>query len=246
MGPLLLIGAALGGAAMYLFDPQQGRRRRARIMDKGVRAQTRTLHLVDKGKRDLANRAGSIGGRARSLFHRREPGDRVVAERVRARMGRYVAHPGAIEVSATRGCVVLTGSVLAHEHNELIAAIAEVPGVQDIYDRLNVFERAERISQLQGGRRRRGQRMELLQDNWGPAARVAAGAAGTVLAANVLRGGVKGWLYAAVGAALLVRAATNKPLTRERVEALLNVTGQSESSATMNDAAAPQNAETTL
>ena len=73
MGPLLLIGAALDGAAMYLLDPQQGRRRRARLIDQGKRAQTRALHVVDKGKRDLANRAGSIAGRARSMLHRREP-----------------------------------------------------------------------------------------------------------------------------------------------------------------------------
>jgi hypothetical protein len=194
MARLLLIGAALGGAAMYLLDPQ--------------------------------------GNRSR------DPKDRALATRVRAKIGRYVAHPGAIEVSATRGCVVLTGSVLAHEHNELVDAIAAVPGVQDMYDRLNVFERAGGISELQGRRGRRGERMQLFQDDWSPATRVAAGAAGTVLAANLLRGGVKGWLYAAAGAALLVRAATNKPLTHERVEELLRVTGRSESSARMGGAAA--------
>lgn len=174
MPPLLLIGAALGGAAMYLYDPRQG---------------------------------GS----------RSDPKDRALAQRVRAEMRRYVLHPGAIEVSATRGCVVLTGSVLAHEHNELVEAIAGVPGVQDIYDRLDVFERAEGISKTREGRG------GLARDGWSPAARIAAGAAGTVLAANVLRGSVKGLIYAAAGAALLVRAATNKPLTRERVEELLHV-----------------------
>jgi hypothetical protein len=247
MPPLLFIGAALGCAAMYLFDPQEGKRRRARIADKRIRAQNRVLRVVDKGKRDLTNRVGSVAGRARSLLAGATPDDRVLAERVRAKMGRYVGHPGAIDVSATRGCVVITGSILAHEHHDLINAVAEVPGVQDIYDRLNVFERAEGISELQGGRRRRGERFELLQDNWSPAARLAVGAAGTVLTANVLRGGLRGWLYAAAGAALLVRAATNKPLTRERVEELLHVTGRSESSATVDDAnaaATRQKAET--
>lgn len=236
MPPLLLVGAALGCAAMYLFDPEQGKRRRARIADKSAHVRTRVLHVVDQGKRDLANRAGSVAGRARSLLFRRGPNNRVLAERVRAKMGRYVAHPGAIDVSATRGCVVLTGSILGHEHNELINAIAEVPGVEDIYDRLNIFERANGISELQGGRPRRGERLEL-PENWSPAARLAAGAAGTVLTANVLRGGLRGWIYAAAGAALLVRAATNKPLTRERVEELLHVTGRSESSGTVDEAA---------
>ena len=40
MAPLILVGAAVGTAAMYLFDPDQGRRRRALIRDKAVRAQT--------------------------------------------------------------------------------------------------------------------------------------------------------------------------------------------------------------
>src|SRR5687767_13857755 len=114
MPPLLLVGAALGCAAMYLFDPEQGKRRRARIADKSTHVRTRVLRVVDEGKRDLANRAGSVAGRARSLLFRRGPNNRVLAERVRATMGRYVAHPGAIDVSATRGCVVLTGSILGH------------------------------------------------------------------------------------------------------------------------------------
>ena len=227
MPPLLLIGAALGGAAMYFFDPEKGRQRRARIADKRTHVQAQVRDVVFKGRRDLANRAISISGRARSLFGGNEPSNRVLAERVRAKMGRYVAHPGAIDVSATRGCVVLTGSILAHEHQDLIDAIGDVPGVQDIYDRLSVYERAEGISELQGGQTRRG-RKALFQDNWSPAARLVTGAAGTLLSVNLLRGGVRGWLYGAAGAVLLFRAMTNQPLTRERVDELLHVSGRSE------------------
>ena len=214
MTPLLLLGAAVGGAAMYFFDPEQGRRRRTRLQEQGTRVQRRATRVVEQGRRDLANRTTSLRKRALSVFTRRDASDRVLAERVRAKMGRYVAHPGAIEISATRGCVILTGSVLAHEHHDLIAAVAEVPGVQDIYDRLTVFERAEGISELQGGRPRRGERTELMQDNWSPAARLVAGTAGTVLVVNVLRGGIGGLLLGAAGALLLTRAAANKPLRR--------------------------------
>lgn len=38
MAPLLLIGAAVGGAAMYFFDPDRGRRRRALLRDQALKA----------------------------------------------------------------------------------------------------------------------------------------------------------------------------------------------------------------
>jgi hypothetical protein len=233
---------------MYVFDPEQGRRRRARISDKRTHVQTRVRNVVDKGKRDLANRAGSLAGRARSVFTRSNATDRVLAERVRAKMGRYVAHPGAIEVSATRGCVVLTGSILAHEHHELVDAVADVPGVQDIYDRLTVFERADGISELQGGLPRRGERPELLQENWSPATRLVAGAAGSVLALNLLRGGLRGLIYGTAGALLLTRAAANKPLKEVRVAELLHRKAKSRDTgadgATSGEAVNPSSAAT--
>jgi hypothetical protein len=48
MVPLLFIGTAFGGAAMYLLDPQQGRRRRALLRDRAVKAQSNgagSLHV---------------------------------------------------------------------------------------------------------------------------------------------------------------------------------------------------------
>lgn len=206
----LLISAAVGGAAMYLLDPEHGRRRRALLRDQAVKAQSNVRDTLDAGKRDLSNRATALTGRARSLFRRRKPTDHVLAERVRSKMGRYVLHPGALEVTAADGQVALSGSILSHEHSDLIDAISLVEGVTDVIDRLTVYETAEGISELQGGRPRRGDRV--LQDNWTPAARVAAGAAGTTLALFALRGGFRGLLYGTAGALLLLRSATNKPL----------------------------------
>ena len=212
MAPLFLISAALGGAAMYLLDPEHGRRRRARLRDQAVRAQSNVRHILDAGKRDLANRGEVIKGRARSLFKRRKATDDVLEERVRSKMGRYALHPGAIEVAAADGAVTLSGSILAHEHTDLIDAVSQVPGVSDVIDRLIVYETAEGISELQGGRDRGGARSGALQDNWAPATRVAAGAAGTTLALYALRGGFRGLIFGTAGALLLLRTTTNKPL----------------------------------
>lgn len=76
---------------------------------------------------------------------RRSAADRALARRVRTRLARYVAHPSAVDVSVTRGCVVLSGTVAAHEHQDFVDAIASEPGVDDVYDRLKVFERAEGV-----------------------------------------------------------------------------------------------------
>ena len=214
MSPLLLVGAAIGAAAMYLFDPDRGGRRRALLRDQAVKATSNVRDVMDAGARDLANRGSAVTGRVRSLFRLRKGTDDVLVERVRSKMGRYVGHPGAIEVTASGGHVTLSGSVLAHEHQALLEAVRGVSGVNDIVDRLTVHKTAEGISELQGGRRRRGELPELLQENWSPGTRVVGSAAGTTLALLALRGGIPGLLLGAAGALILLRSTTNKPFRR--------------------------------
>ncbi len=214
--PLLLIGAALGGAAMYLFDPDKGRRRRALIRDQANKATHDFKDFVEKGQRDLSHRSSSIVGRVRSKLFRRKPNDDVLAERVRAKMGRYVAHPGAIDVQAAGGQVTLSGSILAHEHDELIEGISKVSGVHDIIDQLGVYETAQGISELQGGRPRPGERPEILQDNWAPGTRLITGAAGTGITLYGLARSnhIAGFVSLCTGIALLARTVSNTPLRR--------------------------------
>ena len=212
MAPLILVGAAVGTAAMYLFDPDLGRRRRALIRDKAVRAQTETREIVDAGVRDLTNRATTLGRRATSPFKRRRTTDDRLAERVRAKMGRYVAHPGAIEVTAAGKDVTLSGSILSHERDELLLAVQSVNGVGNVVDKLTVYETAAGISELQGGREP-GERSDLPQENWAPGVRLLAGAAGVTIALYALSKGSFGrLLFGAAAAALLTRTATNRPL----------------------------------
>ncbi|MDB5927497.1 MAG: hypothetical protein JWN13_6433 [Betaproteobacteria bacterium] len=212
MVPLLFIGTAFGGAAMYLLDPQQGRRRRALLRDRAVKAQSNVRDILDAGKRDVSNRAAAATGRARSMFRRRNATDQVLVDRVRSRMGRYIAHPGDVDVTASGGRVVLSGYILAHEHSDLIDAIGQVPDVNTVVDRLKVYETAEGISEVEGSRRRRRERGSVLGTSWTPAARIAAGAAGTTLGFLAMRGGLRGLIYGTAGALLLLRSTTNKPL----------------------------------
>jgi uncharacterized membrane protein len=216
MPPLLLLGAALGGAAMFFLDPEKGRRRRALVRDQAVKATSNVKHLVASGKRDLAHRGSVATGRVRSFFKRRPASDPVLVERVRSKMGHYVAHPGAIDVSAFAGHVTLSGSIFAHERDELIEAIGSVPGVSEVFDELAVYETAEGISELQGGRERRAIRPGGAQESWAPGTRLVTGAAGTTLTMYALmrRSRFAGFVALATGVALLARTATNKPLAR--------------------------------
>src|SRR5918994_1364966 len=214
MNPIFLGGAAVGVALMYFLDPNSGRRRRARTRDRVVHA----ARLVNEGAkvtaRDTVHRAQGAWAEAKRLFvHDEEVSDDVLIGRVRAELGRVVSHPHAIEVAAGGGHVTLTGPILGHEVRPLLRVTRRVPGVRAVSDQLTVYSDPTHVSSLQGGEPRSGERFELLQENWSPAARVVAGGAGAALmvAATQARGGVCA-LLGISGGALLARAATNRDL----------------------------------
>src|SRR5262249_58637899 len=93
-------GVALGAAGMYLFDPVQGRRRRAVLRDKFLHAGRQLTEAADTAARDLSQRARGVLAETRSLFAGEPATDEVLVQRVRARMGRAVSHPRAISVTA--------------------------------------------------------------------------------------------------------------------------------------------------
>src|SRR5688572_28029464 len=210
----ILVGGALGALAMYFLDPQGGRRRRARTRDKVVHA----AHVINEaGKvtaRDTAHRAAGVWAGARRLFQRGDVSDQALVGRVRAALGRVVSHPHAIEVAAQGGHVYVAGPILAHETRGLLRCVRGVAGVRAVSDNLAVYEDSEGISALQGGEPRHGDRFELLQENWSPAARLLTGAlgAGMMLTATRARGGLSA-LLAASGGALFARAVTNLDLS---------------------------------
>jgi uncharacterized membrane protein len=215
MNPIFLGGAVVGVALMYFLDPNSGRRRRARTRDKVVHA----ARVVNEGAkvtaRDTVHRAQGAWAEAKRLFVRDdgEVGDGVLVGRVRAELGRVVSHPHAIEATAAGGHVTLLGPVLSYEVRPLLKAVRRVPGVRAVSDQLTVYNEPEHVPSLQGGEPRTGERFELMQENWSPAARVIVGGTGAalMLAATQARGGL-GALLGVSGGALLARAATNRDL----------------------------------
>lgn len=60
-----LFWLGLGAAAMYLFDPERGRRRRALVSDQMTRARRIIRERASGAARDLGNRAYGAGAEAR-------------------------------------------------------------------------------------------------------------------------------------------------------------------------------------
>jgi osmotically-inducible protein OsmY len=145
------LAVALGAAAMYLLDPQQGRRRRALVRDQAMRRGREACEWGEGAARDVAHRARGIGSSARQLLERRPVSDAQLAARVRARLGRSTSHPGAIDVQAKDACVTLTGAVLMRELPAVVRTVRRVPGVRHVEDQLTGYENPQGVSALQGG-----------------------------------------------------------------------------------------------
>lgn len=205
-------GLGLGTGLMYLLDPDRGRRRRALLRDKGAWAARKTGDCIRVTARDLRNRTQGIT----HLHSSSEPvDDRKLAERVRSKLGRVVSHPSAIQVDAQNGAVTLSGPILVEEMPELLSCANGVRGVNQVINNLEAHEQADNHPALQGGRERQGAHFEFFQENWSPAARVLAGAAGASLAAY---GGVRrdalGAGLGTAGLLLLTRGITNTGMKR--------------------------------
>ena len=212
----IIVSAAVGAAAMYALDPDKGRRRRALARDKARSLMVDTRDAVGVTKRDVTHRIDGLRARARHLlFGRPAPDDLQLIERVRARMGRVVSHPHAIQVGALQGRVTLSGPILAHEAEPVLDTVRTVWGVSDVEDRLVVHERPDSIPSLQGGSGRRKMRSEQMQQNWPPALRAAAVLGGALMALYGMRQRTfAGRTLLGVGLGLTARGATNLPLKR--------------------------------
>jgi hypothetical protein len=184
---IALATLGLGAGLMYLADPQDGRRRRARLRDSAVHAGHRVQTTTRMTAHDVANRVTGLKARAISVVDGPDAADdEVVAERVRARLGRLVAHPHAIRVKVTDGRATLAGPVFDAEVPQLVAGVRRVRGVSGIVDELERHVEAGHIPALQGAgplaRRADGDWIR-----WTPTARVMLGAAGLGLLAMAAR-----------------------------------------------------------
>ena len=217
-------GLAVGAGLMFFLDPRSGRRRRAMLVDQLNRGGHEGREFARKVRVDAENRARGLAHRSRAALHRESADGEILAERVRATLGRVCSHPSAIEVFCTEQTVHLRGDILADEVSRVLTGVRNVRGVNDVVNQLQIHESADSVPSLQGRAEPLGSPMpEYLQDNWAPAPRVLAGLIGVGLigtgglAASRL-GSRSGTLTTTTlgiaGTALLLRAVINRPFTR--------------------------------
>ncbi|HEY0505359.1 MAG TPA: BON domain-containing protein [Lysobacter sp.] len=143
--------AALGGVAlafaagalvMYLLDPVTGRRRRALVRDRTVSAGTDAQrYLRAKGKR-ATNHLRGVAARTRASLSHEPIDDDLLHERIRAKLGRVVAQPHAVEVHVHDGWVQLKGNIAEDEFDGLVATVSSMRGVRNLESLLRTSPQA--------------------------------------------------------------------------------------------------------
>jgi osmotically-inducible protein OsmY len=128
-----LRGAVLGWLAAYLFDPGQGRRRRAVARDWTL---ARARRVVRRGERAERYAVSTVTGKAQAVLHRREagkpqPDDATLIDKVESIVFRDPAVPkGQISLNAENGVVWLRGEV--PEQSMIDTLVARVRGVHGV------------------------------------------------------------------------------------------------------------------
>jgi hypothetical protein len=140
----------LGSSVTYLFDPVQGRRRRALMRDKGVHLINRTCFYGGKIYRDLRNRSKGVVAKTLSVADSGATDDATLVKRVRSAIGRKIRHAKAIDVQVNNGEVTLGGPILAGEVDDLIRCVKDVPGAEGVINHLEIHESPGNIPSLQG------------------------------------------------------------------------------------------------
>ena len=181
---IAITGIGLGAAAMYVLDPDRGRRRRVRLREAASHASNRAQAVAGMTARDVHHRVSGLAARTLDrLIEEPAPSDDVLAERVRARLGRLVSHPGAIDVVAKSGTVTLNGPLFEAEVEQLLQGVGSVAGVIAIENRLEPHDDGAHVSALQGPGPRTVPTPPERWLRWTPTVRLIAGIAGLALVA---------------------------------------------------------------
>ena len=135
----LATGIAVGAFAMYMFDPEERRRRRAQVREKAVASAGHDAErsLARGASRHAANRLRGAAAEARSHLHHAPVSDSQLHERIRSQLGGLVDQPGNLQVKVAHGHVTLSGSAKASEIQGLVTAVSRVQGVEGLENRLS-------------------------------------------------------------------------------------------------------------
>lgn len=137
---LVGIGAAAGAALAYLFDPDRGRSRRARLSDQlAARGRDVTESVRKQAEYQKGVAKGIIHEASDMLKAEKDYDDETLLQKVRSEALGYWDGSDSIEIDITNGMVRISGSVDDEAARErLIELVRAVEGVSLVDDRLRV------------------------------------------------------------------------------------------------------------
>jgi uncharacterized membrane protein len=143
------------------------------------------------------------------MFRTGSADNQVIAERVRACLGRCCSHPHAVRVSVEDGSVELLGHVFAEEAPAILGKVRRVAGVAAVRDSFEKHTEPDHPS-LQGSHA--VPRHGLARTRWSPSARWVVGGWGAAALLTGARRGPAGIVLGVAGTLALLRATGNRPL----------------------------------
>ena len=138
---LLTFGALVGAALAYLFDPENGRRRRALLRDRSFAVARQGGRKAARAGRTAASEAYGVSQKVQHLKEEpKEYDDATLAQKVQSEIFRDPDVPkGQINVNAEDGIVVLRGEVERPElMDELVERTRNVQGVREVQNLLHL------------------------------------------------------------------------------------------------------------
>jgi len=146
----VLSGVLAGAVAMYYFDARSGARRRAMARDRLASARHDLTDMAEaKGKRAIGRLKGMlVTRRLDRVSHSRPESDQQLHDRIRARLGRVVRYPKAVEVAVEQGHVRLHGHVLRREMDDLCREVLRMAGVRGMHSDLHAHHTHDEIARL--------------------------------------------------------------------------------------------------
>jgi osmotically-inducible protein OsmY len=134
------VAAAMGAAAAYLFDPDRGKLRRAKLSDQ-TRARTREAMETVRSKVEYQKGAakGILHDIAEPLRAEGDYDDNTLLQKVRSEVIGHWPDNESIEIDITDGAVRVSGAIdNARDKKRLIRMVKDVDGVDLVEDRLSV------------------------------------------------------------------------------------------------------------
>jgi osmotically-inducible protein OsmY len=127
------LGATVGAAAAYLFDPERGRSRRARLKDQATAVARRGKDKLTTDARYAAGQAKGAAATRAGFGEPRPVDDRSVADLVHQAVTELPFDTSAVTVEVVDRWVTLRGQLTSPEQmQQVVDAARATAGVQDV------------------------------------------------------------------------------------------------------------------